>query len=187
MKDLTGKISAFGDNAEKALKSVGSITNEVLALRNDMPAFIAKNIPAVIWDGIERLDTAVNDRILPFLTGITDRLDELDAVLEAHRKKAEALADRIAHPGDMLAEIDKLAGYARADQLTKIDSVTSTLLREQNEAGFAAMEGDLREFARVAEALSHPPAPLPFMELELPGRSPGIIAEIHETWFVGDY
>ena len=61
------------------------------------------------------------------------------------------------------------------------------MLREQNEADYAAIEGDLREFGLIAEALSHAPEPLLFMELELPGRSPGIVAEPRETWMVGDY
>ena len=180
-------IGVVGGKVEKALTDVGTVSSELLSLRNDMPAFIAKNIPQGLWDGIGRVDTTINDRILPALQDITDKLDELDAVLDAYRAKAEALADKIAHPGDMLAEIDKLPGYARTDQLVKIDSVTSTLLREQNEAEYKLMEAGLKESALIAAALSQAPAPLPFMELELPGRSPGIVAEPRETWFVGDY
>jgi len=185
--EITDKLGAFGDKAEEALTGLGTISSELLGIRNDMPAFIAKNIPQGLWDGIERVDTAINDRILPALRDITDRIDELDAVLDSYQKKAAELAERLAHPGDMLAEIDKLPGYARKEQLTKIDDVTSSLLREQNEAEYAALEGDLREFGIIAEALSHPPAPLEFMELELPGRAPGIVAEPRETWFAGDY
>ena len=185
--DITDKLGSFGDKAEKALTDIGTVTSEVLAIRNDMPDFIAKNIPSAIWDGILRVDSTVNERILPALTAITDRIEELDAVLETYKTKAQELAEKLAHPGDLLSEIDKLPDYARKEQLTKIDSVTSSLLKESNEADFAAAAPDMRAFALVAAALSQPPPPLGFMLLELPGRSPGITAEPRETWFVGDY
>ena len=187
MNNITDKLSQFGNKAEEAFKGVGTISSELLAIRNDMPAFIAKNIPSGIWDGILRVDTAINDRILPALTAINDKIDELDAVMEKYRAKATELADKISHPGDMLAEINNLPDYVRKDQLVKIDGITSSLISEQNAVDYAAIEPDLRAFAVTAEALSHPPAPLPFMELELPGRSPGITPEPRESWFVGDY
>lgn len=187
IRKITGSIVDFGKKAESALGSIGTITSEVLAIRNGMPEFVAKNIPSGIWDGILRVDTAINDRILPALTRIYDKLDEVNAVLEAHRKKAAELADKIAHPGDLLAEIDKLPGYARVEQYGKLDAVTSYTMKTANDAEFAAVEGNLREFALIAEALSKAQAPLPFMELEMPGRSPGIVAEPRETWFVGDF
>jgi len=184
---IVDSIGAFGDKAETALTGLGTISTELLSIRNDMPAVIAKNIPPGIWNALELADTAINDRILPALTNITDRLEELDAVLEAYQKKAAELAERLAHPGDLLAEIDKLPDYVRSDQLVKIDGVTSALLREGNEADFAAVSADLAHFGLVAAALQNPPPPLAFMELELPGRSPGIVAEPYETWFVGEY
>jgi len=189
IRDFTDKITTFGEKAEGALTSIGTMTGELLAIRNDMPAFIAEHIPQALWDALERVDTAVNDRILPFLTKITDRLDELDAVLEAHRKKAAELADKIAHPGDMLHAVFSLEPDVKMDQFKKIDGVTSELFRYQNEQDFVAIEPNLREFGKIAEALSYAPPPLTFMELELPGRSPGIVAEPRESWVVtgGDY
>jgi len=184
MGNLTDKVQAFGDKAEKALGSLGSISSELLAIQNNMPEAVAKNIPQGIWDGLTKVDTTINDRILPALTDFTDRLDELDAVLESYQARAAALAERLAHPGDLLTEIDKLPGYARQNQLVKIDGVTSALMKEKNEAAYAAMEGDLKKFGLVAAALGASPAPLNFMELELPGRSPGITPEPHESWFL---
>jgi len=183
------KIGVVGDKAEDALTRVGTITSELLGIQNNMPAFIAANIPSGIWDGITRVDTTINDRILPALTNITDRIDELDAMLDAYQAKAAEISDRLLHPGDLLAEIDNLPDYARQNQLVKIDGVTSTLLRESNEAAFAAVEGDLRNFGIIAAALAAPPPPLSFMTLELPGRSPGITPEPHESWILtsGDY
>jgi hypothetical protein len=184
---LRTKITEVGEKTELALTSVGEISSELLALRNDMPAFIAKNLPQGLWDSLARFDTAINDRILPQLQAINDKIDELNAVLDAQRKKAAELADKIAHPGDMLADIENLSEYARKDQYDKIDYATSQKLREENEVDYAAIEGDLSEFSKVAAALAQAPAPLSFMQLELPGKSPGIVAEPRETWFVGDY
>ena len=165
------------------------ITGEVSALRDGMPALIAKNIPQGIFDSIAVVDSAINDRILPAITTITDRIEELDAVIDSYQAKAAGIADKLLHPGDMLSEIDKLPDYARQNQLVKIDGVTSALMKESNDAAFAALQGDLTNFAKVAAALEAPPAPLAFMELELPGRSPGIKGEPRETWILtdGDY
>ena len=61
-------------------------------------------------------------------------------------------------------------------------------MREQNEAAYADMEGDLRNFGLIAAALAAAPAPLAFMELDLPGRSPGITPEPYESWILAaDY
>jgi len=182
--NITDKVGVFGEKVETVLTSVGTITDELLSLRNDMPEFIAENIPTGIWDSLEKADTVINDRILPALTTITDRIDDLDAVLDAYQAKAAEIADRLAHPGDLLAEIDKLPDYARQNQLVKIDGVTSMLMKESNEAAVAALAGDLSEFGIIAASLENPPAPLPFMTLELPGRSPGITPEPYETWIL---
>jgi len=188
MTKITDRLAGLGSTTHNLLTATVRISGELAAIQNGMPALVAKHIPQALWDGIERVDTALNDHILPFLTTVTDRLTELDAVLDSYQAKAAELAERLAHPGDLLSEIDKLPDYARNDQLVKIDSVTSTLLRESNEADFAAVEGDLRNFGIIAAALSASPAPLPFMTLELPGRSPGITPEPHETWFLStDY
>jgi hypothetical protein len=187
LKNWVDKLGDFGGKVEKVLGDVGSISKELLAIQDGMPAFIARHIPQGIWDGIGKVETTINNRILPALTDITDRLDELDGVLESQRQRAQELADKIAHPGDMLVEIDNLPSYARLDQLTKIDDITSRFLAEANETDYAAMQGDLREFSLIAAALSRSPAPLAFMELDLPGRSPGIRAEPRESWYVGDY
>jgi len=185
---ITERIDGVASTTTNLVKSAVRITSELSALQNNMPAIIANNIPQGIFDGLARVDSALNERILPALTGFTDRLDELDAVLVSHRKKAEELADRLAHPGDLLAEIDKLPSYARNNQLVKIDDVTSALMREQNEAAYADMVGDLRNFGLIAAALAAAPAPLAFMELDLPGRSPGITPEPYESWILAaDY
>ena len=187
IREITGKIAAFEDKSTAAFECIGTITNELLALHNNMPYIVNKYIPVYIWDKLEWFSIFTNDRLLPWLEEIDDRLDELDAVIEAHQAKAAALADKIAHPGDMLAEIANLPDYARDDQLFKIDSVTSSLMSSQNTANFAAVEGDLRAFALIAKALETPPPALSFMELELPERPGGVVTRFAPGWQVGDF
>jgi hypothetical protein len=129
----------------------------------------------------------INDRLLPRLDKLQERIDSIDKLLDEYRTRTAELAERMARPGDLLSEIKSLPDYVRKDQLSKIDEITSLRLGELNEEEYRAMEAGLKESARIREALESPPPPLPFMELELPGRSPGITAEPRETWFVGDY
>jgi hypothetical protein len=183
------KIMVVGDKTEEALSHIGTVSSELLAIRNDMPGFIAKNIPQVVWDTLDRADAMINDRILPALQNITDKLEELDAAFEAQRKRAQELADRIAHPGDLLAEIDSLPDYIRKDQETKIGDIASRKLGSDNAAAWESERVDLRAFDKIYAALTAPiPAP-EFMELEVPGRGAvaGIIEEPRETWIIGDY
>jgi len=187
IRGIVDKIGVFGDKVTVALESIGTISNELLAMRNDMPAFVANNIPQALWDTVSWTEHLVIDRVIPFANRLSGRIDELDAMLEAQQAKAEALADKIAHPGDMLAEIANLPGYARDDQLFKIDSVTSSLMSAQNIANFAAVEGDLRAFALTAKALETPPPALSFMELELPERPGGVVTRFAPGWQVGDF
>ncbi len=180
IKDVT-------DKSEKIATDTSSLTKELSAIRNDMPAFIANNIPQKIWNTLTAIDTKISQDILPVLRKYDDKLKEIDAVLESHRKKSKELADKIARPGDMMAEIKNLPDYARKDQLSKIDDINSISAHEANQAEYAAMTARLKESSRIHEALSQTPASLNFMTLEVPGRSPGIVAEPRETWFVGDY
>jgi len=185
--NLTANVGIAAKKIETVAKDVGDITHEVLSIRNDMPAFIAKNIPQVIWDALGWADTMINDRLLPRIDQLQEKLNTIDNLLDQYRSDAASIAKRLSKPGDLLAEINNLPDYVRKDQLVKIDGITSSLISEQNAVDYAAVEPDLKEFSMVAEALSHVPAPLGFMELELPGRSPGITPEPRESWFVGDY
>jgi len=187
MTRLTGKLDGAVDKVELFASGLGQMTSEIAAIQNDMPAIVAKHIPKALWDGVTKVDAAINDRILPQLTQISDSIDELNTVIESQRKKAAELADKIAHPGDLLMEISKLPDYARDDQLSKIDSVVSYNMSQDNEIGAADRAARLLEFSKITQALANPPEPIPFLELELPGKSPGITAEPRETWLVGDF
>ena len=189
MHDIFDRLDTFGDKIETTVKDVGKISGELLGIREGMPEFIAKNIPRGVWDGIEKVDTAINDRIIPALTAVNDRVDELNAAIEAQRKHAQELADRVSHPGDLLSEIDSLPLYARLDQEDKIDDIATRKLKRDTSEAWEAERVDLRGFDKVYAAMTAPIPPPEFMELEVPGRGviTGITEEPRETWFVGDY
>jgi hypothetical protein len=188
--EFTKFMESLNTNVDKVREigtNLGSVTTEFLSMRENMPSYVAKNIPKGLWDSVNKADSVINDRILPKLTVLSERIDDMDKLLESHRKKADVLADKIAHPGDMLADINNLPEYARKDQQEKIDTVTNRSLNEANEAEYIDKLPDLREFQRISSALNTSRTPLSFMTLELPGRSTGIVAEPRETWFVGDF
>jgi len=187
MDGIKLRLDQAWDRAWQTLNNVSSLTHELGALREDMPAFIANHIPQGIWDGIDRVQRTIDEGILPVMTDIGDRIDAVNAVLEAHRIKAEALAESLNNPGDLLERINNLSDSAKAAQLEKIDNIASLKLQQENEAEFAVLGPEFAELESIADALSQAPPPLPFMTLEFPGRSPGIVAEPRETWFVGNY
>jgi len=188
-KGWTSKIDTLADKSEQLAGKLGDATGELLAIRNDMPSFIASHIPQAIWDSLASADSMINDRLLPMISRVQERLDEVDNLIDSLRADASRLADRIAHPGDMLAEINNLPDYVRKDQLSKVDSLISTKLHEDNAAIYADVNANLETFDKVLQAMKAPlPAP-EFMNIEAPERAAltGIIAEPRETWFVGNY
>lgn len=189
MDKLVTKLEGAGARVETVAQGFGSMTSEFLALRNDMPSFIANHIPQAIWDGITRADTMINDRLLPRLDQITGKLGEIDALLDKYKADTSALAQRIARPGDLLAEIKALPDYLRKDQEDKIDLVVSGKLGSENTVVYENARVDLSVFDKTYAAMT---APLPspeFMLIELPARAAltGIVKEPRETWFAGDY
>lgn len=174
---------------EEAVKGISTITNELSAIRNDMPAVVAKYIPRKIWDAIDMADRFIDEQLLPRLAKFDRAVAEINAVLEAHSKKVTDLARRLAAPGDLLLGIDDLPERARMNQESKIDDVASRQLARDAEAAYDAISKDLEEFERIDKALKAPTPEPEFMSFESPARKAltGIVEEDRETWFVGDY
>jgi len=182
-------IERAADNAINAIGKVNGAITALQDLRNTLPGFIRDNIPQQIWAGIEWVDMQIDDMILPALSRIDRTFNEVNAVLEAHRKKAESLVDQLTRPGDVLLGMDKLTEAGRLLEEDKIDDAASrkyereTDLYEEEDAGIIA------EFARISEALEVPAPPPVFLAIEdmPPHMVPGIVLEDRETWFVGDF
>ena len=177
------------ERTESILTNVSSMTGEFAALQDNMPSFIAQHIPQGIWDGLDRFQNVIDDAILPALTDVRDRIEAVNAVLEAHRERAEALAESLNNPGDLLERIETLSEQARLIQAGKLDKYSGEMLSKTAGDMVAGFAEEDRIFDLIHELMSVPIPEPSFLSLELaPGVShPEITVEPHESWFVGDY
>jgi len=182
-------IQGATDNAEKALVKISGAIGSLQDLENRLPAFVRENIPAAIWEGLNKADAMIDGTLLPALSRIDRTFSEVNAVLEAHRQKAASLVDQLTRPGDVLLGVDKLTDAGRLAQENIIDDVTSRKYERDTDQYEVADAGIIAEFARIEEALKVPAPPPSYLTIEhVPGRKvPGIVLEDRETWFVGDF
>lgn len=187
--DSAAWITRTASMATIAFDNLGTMADELLAIKNGMPEAVRKYIPQALWDGLEKVNTYIYDNILPRLSTISQALDRINERLAVAQDKAAELVDRLARPGTLLLGVDALPEYARLVEEHSIDMVTSREFQRSADAERDAISGDLDEFDRIDNILSVAPAPLPFMTLESPERKAltGIIKEPRETWFVGDF
>ena len=165
------------------------MTGHLIALESSLPGFISNHIPAAIWDGIALANSTIDQTLLPAITNISSTLDEVNSVINAQRNRAIELAERLAHPGDVMLGLDQLTDYEKKDQENKIDDVAS---RKYNEDTDKYAEDDaalIDELDKTSALFDAGISSLPFMSLEdvIPGTNPVIIKEPFETWFVGGY
>lgn len=175
------------NRAETALQGISGVAQELAALQDNMPDFIARHIPQSIWDGLERTQDVIDNAILPAITDIHDRVEELNSVLQTYQERAEALAESLNRPGDILERIQQLEEQAQLEQYEKVDAASNFMFEKANTDEYNEKAAEFANLGAIIEVLQGAPAPLPYMQLELPGASPGIVSEPHETWLVGDY
>jgi len=189
-KDWSGenldKIMNVTGIAEKALRDAGSIGDELLAIRENMPQVIADNIPASIWSGLESFNNTIYNDILPTVSGTNEKLAEANRLIDMYADQMSNIARKLIKPGDLLLGVDNLPDYVRLPQEVAIDDVASREFQRLANEGRDALDDDLGEFDRIDAALkADTPEPV-FMSLESPARAAltGIVAEPYETWFL---
>jgi len=184
-----GLLEEVGIKTKEIAEDIGSVTSELAAIQDGMPETVAKHIPQRIWDSLDKADYFINDRILPEITGLVNKLNTFNKLLDAYSAKMSGLAAKLALPGDLLSDVDNLSDALRTDQEDKIDDIASRSSARAADEMLDVMTSDLDEFAKIDEAITAPIPPLSFMEIESPARRKltGITAEPRETWFVGDY
>lgn len=184
-----GWISGGLEKAEEALKGFGGITDELLQIREDMPAVVAKHIPQRIWDALEDTDNYINDRILPAISEINESLRQLRTIMDFNAGRMEMLAEKLSSPGDLLLGVDYLTDEFRFSQEQKIDEAASRETRRQADALLETMSGDLEEFELIDSAIKAPTKSPEFLTIETPARgaAEGIVMEERETWMIGGY
>jgi len=170
-------------------ETVGTVTSELNQFAESLPDFIKDNIPQAIYDALNAADIAINDNIIPKLSKLSTKLDEVNNVIDKYSKKLSDITDKIDHPGDVLLGVDNLPDYVRINQEQMIDDVSSRELTRQVESETQSMSDRYTELDTVMNALKNPPPSPGFLGIEEIKRpeSDEIVAEPHETWFVGDY
>jgi len=173
--DMSSKINDFVDDLQ--------------SLQNSLPEFIRDHIPQSILDGLTWVDTTIDQTILPAITNINDTLNEVNAVIEAQQKKASELADRLAHPGDVMLSVDQLTETTKKDQEKKIDDVTSRVFEREADEVTRTDSALIKALASIKQLSLLDIPDTEFSGLEDYGR-PGILwdaAEKVDGWFVGDF
>ena len=182
-------ISDAVDTAQTALTGVQGITNELLAIQNNMPEEVRKNIPDVIWSTLADTNTMISTKIFPRIWMIENSLKITNNLIGSLSTRASELAVKLAHPGDILLGVDELPDYMKKYQEGLIDDVTSREFNLWADLERDELGADLNEFDRI-DRLATAPTPEPtFLTMEVPvGKTiRGITAEYKENWFVGDY
>lgn len=177
------------DKAKVALQKANDTFNSLLVMAANMPDFISNHIPDFIPDSLNWLNATIDNDILPALTNINKQFTQINAVLQAERDRAEALAAQLMLPGDLLENIDSLPDSEKAEQEIKIDDITSRFYEKQTDEITTSDSAIISELESV-RLLYLAAVPIPeFSNVETSGR-PGIIytpAEKVIGWFVGDF
>ncbi|GAH69871.1 unnamed protein product, partial [marine sediment metagenome] len=110
-------------------------------------------------------------------------------IMKTLSQRGSELADKLAHPGDVLLGVDDLPDYVKAYQERAIDDVTSREFDFWTNSERSEVQGDLDDFDRIDRLLTAPTPEPEFLAMEVAkGRTIGeITAEHKETWFPGGY
>lgn len=187
--DLMDKIRDGAISGTRALSDLRDVADELASIQEGMPDLIRQHIPPGIFDSLEEFSDVIDNQILPRIAQVERYVDLLDSIFDSHALRLGELANKLAHPGTNLLTIDDLPSYARDAEEWAIDNVASRKFGDLADAERYAMEGDLAAFAIIDAAATAPLPPPEFMTIELPQRAAlhGIVAEPHETWFIGGY
>jgi len=174
---------------ETALRHVQTTYAELSALRVDMPAVIAKNIPQGIWDSLDQADSFIHDTIMPSLNRVQSLIETVEKATNTAHTRLSELARKLSAPGDLMEGVDDLLPAYKKLQEGKIDDVTSREFEYWTDTERIEIEHDLHEFDRIDALAKAPTEQPPYLELEImPGKTVrGITAEPHETWFIDGY
>lgn len=187
--NLFATIDEGLERGQRALEAAGSVTSELAAIQEGMPEIVKKHIPKSIWDALESADAAINDTILPRLSAVSRRIDEIQASLDYHLDFMKRLNERVRLPGTNLLTIEDLPEWARNAEYGAVDSVASHEIGAGNTQDILSLESNLEAFLKIDEALRAPTPEPEALTLEAaPGKKiRGVTLEPHETWMIGGY
>jgi len=188
-EDLAARIQSGIDKGVDALDGLGSVSSELLAIRDDMPEAVRKFIPVEIWTGLANFEWAIYENIMPVLKTVQTQVKAINDLIESHNQRISELADNLKHPGTGLLTIDDLPDYAKNLELLAVDDVTSRLFADQAAADREALSSDIEGLELIDAAIAAGIPEVEGLTLEDPKRAAvtGIVAEPLETWFIDGF
>jgi len=179
-------LEGISYDAKEAMEGVQTMFNEISAIQENMPAVVARNIPPMMWTMIDQASGYIYNTILPGLSVITSKMNEIDNMLDRYSEKFTVIGEKLAHPGDILEGLVILPDFAREAQLDKIDYFTSLQLQNDASNERDELSGDIQEFDLIMDALQVPTPEPVFMSIEAPERREalGIVLEPSESWLL---
>ncbi|GAH48933.1 unnamed protein product [marine sediment metagenome] len=167
-RPIAETIATATDRANEAAEGVQGVIGELSAIQENMPETVRKHIPLSIWIRLNQADIYIQNTILPAITIINRNLQFMDAIMKTLSQRGSELADKLAHPGDVLLGVDELPEYVKKYQEGLIDDVTSREFAFWTTQERTEMQGDFDEFDRV-DRLATAPTPEPaYFTLEIP-------------------
>ncbi len=186
---LTTDVMLALGKGKKALEGLTGVADELIAIQENMPEVVRRNIPSAIWDSLEVFSFTISTEILPRLSKVESLLTMYDTIFKRDSNILTSLADKLAHPGTNLLAIDDLPDYAKNSELWAVDDISSRMFSEGTDQDRLDMQPDLDAFELIDAALKAPTPEISFMTIEDPTRAAkyGIVVEPQETWFIGGY
>jgi len=187
--DTAKWISNTSEHALNGIKLANNAIDDILELKNDLPKFVIDHIPQKLIEGLEWVDSQIDNTLLPAVSDINKNLQQVNDLLDQYRDKTGVILENINNPGDLLLRMDNLEEKARKIQEQRIDDAAGRLLASQADAIEKDDTDVIKELESISQLLETEVVTPIFMTIEdVPrGTLPEIVAEPFETWFVGDY
>lgn len=189
MENLLWTLDSLTNTTETVVRDVLTISDDVARFVADLPDNIKSQIEPHTKPITDKIDSFIDETYLPKITRIAKGLDKMMGGLSLVDAKAAAIEDRIRKPGTYLSEIDGLSGEERRYQeMLVYDYSTRYLDDQKGEIGASTREiEEGLERVRKEVVTAKPFSERWPKEIERPARPAGVPAELHKTWFVGDY
>jgi len=188
-EDTSKWINDGVEAVQNSVTDIAGVTSELQQAISLMPTFIAENIPSWVSDGLNSVNSLINNEITPALNNLRQQIAVANNVLYQYNIAIHQIATGLLNPGVTLLRVDDLAAVEKERQLAMIDDVTSRDFVKQAADEHEGMSDTIDSLDSIVAALTAPTPEPPQYNLEtIPGYTPpGITVEPQETWMIGGY
>lgn len=175
--------------ADSLVTNVDTLRQDIVNIVNDLPDKLKGDWAQDILDADKKLRDFIRDEYSPVLSSINTLVDRHANTLESHANSINAVVQRLAHPGDYIAELRNKGDDVRRRQVSTINDV----LWQDTTASVAATASNdntvANSLASINDALqAEIPSPSwEYVEQQGAIFSPGEQQASSKTWYQGDY